>query len=138
MDGVSFEPNPFYVSYVYKRVLGKFTRALSKVNRGGRKRKRNDLGKVVGFATQEIREYSEPKNNEVNNDEDISEKECFNECRSSTVSVSNRQERARRTRIAEQYSRIVAMFRDLHRRGQVVPRKLQHFLHRTFGVAAGS
>lgn len=85
IDGVSFDPNPRRISHIYKRVLGKFTqvlskvrvegkfvRALSKANRKGRKRKRNDMGKVVSFATQEVTTCSETETleekNEVVND----------------------------------------------------------------------
>jgi hypothetical protein len=72
VDGVCFDPNPSPMSHIYKRVQAKFSKVLSKVpiqrkfsqvlsKFRKRKRQRNDLGKVVNFATQEVKGYSEPE-----------------------------------------------------------------------------
>jgi hypothetical protein len=57
---------PAKVTQIVSRVQlnDKITRVLSKVRRKKRKRKRNDLGKVVNFVTQKIKECSEAEGSE--------------------------------------------------------------------------
>lgn len=95
VDGLSLDMNPRRITHIYKwvrerisnvfpkvrvpkqlvgvfskvRALPRINRILSKVTRTRQKRGKNDLGKVVGFATQEV--YGTSQTNEIDDSEDV-------------------------------------------------------------------